>query len=52
MNTTVYPMPSMPQYKLEHQSNKMRASITYYAPQKEEEKETDKELSDDDNTDN
>ncbi len=32
----------------------MRASITYYAPQKsqEEKKETDKELSNDDNTDN
>ncbi len=30
----------------------MRASITYYAPQKEEEKETDKELSNDDNTNN
>ena len=30
----------------------MQASVTYYAPQKEEEKETDKELSDDDNTDN
>ena len=38
---------------MSHQSNVMRASITYYAPQKEEEKkETDKELSDDDNTDN
>ena len=35
-----------------HQSNVMRASITYYAPQKEEEKETDKELSAADNTDN
>jgi len=35
-----------------HQSDKMKASITYYAPQKEEEKETDKELSDSDNTDN
>ena len=35
-----------------HQSDKMRASITYYAPEKEEEKETDKELSDSDNTDN
>ena len=35
-----------------HQSSVMKASITYYAPQKEEEKETDKELSDDDNTDN
>ena len=30
----------------------MRASITYYAPQKEEKKETDKELSNDDNTNN
>ena len=37
---------------MSHQSNVMRASITYYAPQKKEEKETDKELSDDDNTDN
>ena len=37
---------------MSHQSDKMRASITYYAPQKEEEKETDKELSDDDNSDN
>jgi len=37
---------------MSHQSNVMRASITYYAPQKEEEKETDKELSNDDNTDN
>ncbi len=35
-----------------HQSSVMKASITYYAPQKEEEKETDKELSDDDNSDN
>ena len=35
-----------------HQSSVMKASITYYAPQKEEEKETDKELSDSDNTDN
>ena len=35
-----------------HQSSVMKASITYYAPQKEEEKETDKELSNDDNTDN
>ena len=30
----------------------MRASITYYAPQKEEEKETDKELSDNSDDDN
>jgi len=30
----------------------MKASVTYYAPQKEEEKETDKELSDSDNSDN
>ena len=30
----------------------MKASITYYAPEKEEEKETDKELSDSDNSDN
>ena len=39
---------------MSHQSNVMRASITYYAPQKsqEEKKETDKELSNDDNTDN
>ena len=35
-----------------HQSSVMKASITYYAPQKEEEKETDKELSDDDNSNN
>ena len=35
-----------------HQSSKMRASITYYAPQKEEEKETDKEVSDSDNSNN
>jgi len=35
-----------------HQSNVMRASITYYAPQKEEEKETDKELSDNSDNDN
>ena len=33
-----------------HQSSVMRASITYYAPQKEEEKETDKEVSDSDNS--
>ena len=37
---------------MSHQSNVMRASITYYAPQKEEEKETDKELSNFDNTNN
>ena len=37
---------------MSHQSNVMRASITYYAPQKEEEKETDKELSNDDNSNN
>ena len=37
---------------MSHQSSVMKASITYYAPQKEEEKETDKELSDNDNTDN
>ena len=30
----------------------MRARITYYAPHKEEEKETDKELSNFDNTNN
>ena len=37
-----------------HQSDKMRASITYYALKKKEEekKETDKELSDSDNSDN
>ena len=35
-----------------HQSSVMKASITYYSPEKEEEKETDKELSDSDNTDN
>lgn len=37
---------------MSHQSNVMRASITYYAPQKEEEKETDQESSDSDNPDN
>ena len=39
---------------MSHQSDKMRANITYYALEKnqEEKKETDKELSDDDNTDN
>ena len=39
---------------MKHQSNKMRASITSFefCNKKEEEKETDKELSDDDNTDN
>tara|TARA_B100000085_G_scaffold262666_1_gene268037 strand:+ start:240 stop:353 length:114 start_codon:yes stop_codon:yes gene_type:complete len=37
---------------MSHQSNVMRASITYYAPQKEEEKETDKELSDNSDDDN
>ena len=40
---------------MSHQSDKMRASITYYALEKnkeEEKKETDKELSDTDNTDN
>ena len=37
---------------MKHQSNVMRASITYYAPQKEEEKETDKELSDNSDDDN
>tara|TARA_Y100000287_G_C14189537_1_gene339487 strand:+ start:318 stop:431 length:114 start_codon:yes stop_codon:yes gene_type:complete len=37
---------------MSHQSNVMRASITYYAPQKEEEKETDKELSDNSDNDN
>ena len=39
---------------MSHQSDKMRASITYYALQKnqEEKKETDKELSDNDNSDN
>ena len=35
-----------------HQSSVMKASITYYAPEKEEEKETDKELSDNSNDDN
>jgi|TARA_Y100000289_G_C3822713_1_gene99502 hypothetical protein len=36
-----------------HQSDKMRASLTRFDFVKEEEKkETDKELSDDDNTDN
>ena len=35
-----------------HQSSVMKPSITYYAPEKEEEKETDKELSDNDNSDN
>ena len=41
-------------YQMKHQSDKMRASITYYAPEKsqEEKKETDKELSDNDNSDN
>ena len=37
---------------MKHQTDKMRASITYYAPQKEEEKETDKEVSDSDNSNN
>ena len=39
---------------MKHQSDKMRANITYYALEKnqEEKKETDKELSDDDNTNN
>ena len=39
---------------MSHQSNQMRASVTSYAFCNEEEKkkETDKELSDDDNTDN
>ena len=39
---------------MSHQSDKMRASITYYALEKnkEEKKETDKELSATDNTDN
>ena len=35
-----------------HQSSVMKASITYYAPEKEEEKETDKELSDNSDDDN
>ena len=35
-----------------HQSSVMKASITYYAPEKEEEKETDKELSDNFDDDN
>ena len=39
---------------MSHQSNKMKASLTRFDFYKEEEKkkETDKELSDDDNTDN
>ena len=40
---------------MSHQSNQMRASVTSYAFCNEEEekmKETDKELSDDDNSDN
>ena len=39
---------------MSHQSNVMRASITYYALQKnqEEKKETDKELSDNSDDDN
>ena len=38
---------------MKHQSNKMQASLTRFDFYKEEEKkETDKELSDDDNTDN
>tara|TARA_R100000781_G_scaffold31978_1_gene23376 strand:- start:741 stop:860 length:120 start_codon:yes stop_codon:yes gene_type:complete len=39
---------------MSHQSNKMRASVTRYAfcNQEEEKKETNKELSDSDNTDN
>jgi hypothetical protein len=40
---------------MSHQSDKMRASITSYAfykEEKEEKKETDKELSDSDNTNN
>ena len=40
---------------MSHQSNQMRASVTSYAFLNEEEekkKETDKELSDDDNSDN
>jgi len=39
---------------MSHQSDKMRASITYYALQKnqEEKKETDKELSDNSDDDN
>mgnify|MGYP005704044385 CR=1 FL=1 len=41
-------------YQMKHQSDKMRASITYYAPEKsqEEKKETDKELSDNSDNDN
>jgi hypothetical protein len=35
-----------------HQSSVMKASITYYAPEKEKEKETDKELSDNSDDDN
>ena len=39
---------------MSHQSNQMRASVTSYAfiNKEEEKKETDKKLSDDDNTDN
>jgi hypothetical protein len=39
---------------MSHQSNQMRASVTSYAfcNKEEEKKETDKELSDDDNSDN
>ena len=41
-------------YRMKHQSDKMRASITYYALEKnqEEKKETDKELSDNSDDDN
>ena len=40
---------------MSHQSDKMRASVTRYAfcnQEEEKKKETDKELSDSDNTDN
>jgi len=39
---------------MSHQSNQMKASVTYYAPEKsqEEKKETDKEVSNSDNSDN
>lgn len=35
-----------------HQSNKMRASITYYALEKQEEKKTNKKVSDSDKSNN
>ena len=40
---------------MKHQSDKMKASVTsygFYKEEKEKKKETDKELSDDDNTNN